>query len=391
MDEAAPDRRAPGAPRQVTVIPANGAATVTWERPADGPPVTSYEVTPVHACTPLPQLTVTVDGSAASALLRCLSNGIVYAAQVTAWHGDRPGATVTSAPFEPQPAPGSPTAVTVAPGQHSATVQWTAPSTGGPVQRYRVITTPADVPSQEVPSGQTSVLVVGLRNRVRYTFSVAASNGAGENVSLPSGPLWPGDDVPLYLFPLELGYLMLLGMLAYAYAMHEPIPLGQVTVPVLREWIPGSVAGVPISVPWFGALGAVLIGLYGIFDHSHKDWLRGLNKWHIARPFTGAALGTVGFILFTAVIRAAGVQPPEQDNAVGKLLYFAVAFVVGFREETFRELIKRVADLIIGPGQQWGPKPAVAPEPAKAPSPSPMPSPAPGPVPVKPAVTAEGR
>ncbi|HXM57294.1 MAG TPA: fibronectin type III domain-containing protein [Candidatus Dormibacteraeota bacterium] len=390
MDEAEIVRAAPGAPRQVAVIAADSAAVVTWERPDDGPPVTRYEVTPVHGCTPLPQLTVSVDGASRSALVRCLSNGIVYSAQVTAWHGDRPSPTVTSVPFEPQPAPGAPTGVTAVGGERSATVQWAAATGGGPVERYRVVTTPADVADREVPAGQTSVLVVGLHNRSRYTFSVAAGNGAGENVSLPSNPVWPGDDVPWYLFPLELGYLLVLGALAYGYAVDRAVAAGPVTLPVLRDAIPPVVAGVPISVPWFGALGAVLIGLYGIFDHSHRDWQRALNKWHIARPFTGAVLGTVGFILFTAVIRATGVSPGAQDT-LGKLVYFAIAFVVGFREETFRQLIKRVADLIVGPGQQWvsAKAPAPASRPAEAPAPA-APAPAPAPVPVA-AVSAESR
>ncbi|HEY7199946.1 MAG TPA: fibronectin type III domain-containing protein [Candidatus Dormibacteraeota bacterium] len=372
MEEAEGVRAAPGAPQQVAVIPADCAAVVTWERPAEGPSVSRYEVTPVHACTPLPQLTATVDGSSASALIRCLSNGLQYTAQVTAWTGDRPGPTVTSAPFEPQPAPPAPSAVTATAGERSATVRWTpATGGGGPVQRFRVVATPSDVADEEVPAGQTSVLLVGLRNRSRYTFSVAAMNGAGENVSPPSNPVWPGDDVPWYLFPLELAYLLALGLVAYWYALPRALEMGPVTLPVLRAVMPGMVAGVPISVPWFGALGAVLIGLYGIFDHSHRDWQRSLNMWHVARPFTGAVLGTVGFILFAAVIRATGVTANPQDS-LSKLVYFAIAFVVGFREETFRELIKRVADMIVGPGQQW----VSAPKPAPAPAPGPQPAPA---------------
>jgi hypothetical protein len=340
--------------------------------------VTRYEVTPVHGSTPLAQLTVTVDGTAASALVRYLSNALLYTAQVTAWHDQRPGPTVTSVPFEPQPPPAAPAVVTAVGGEHSATVHWTPGGGGGPVQRYRVIATPTDAAGQEVPAGQSSALVTGLRNRVRYTFAVAAANGAGENVSRPSNPVWPGDDVPRYLFPLELAYLLALGGLAYGYALHSAVTIGPVTLPALREVMPGTIAGVPISVPWFGALGAVLIGLYGIFDHSHRDWDRALNKWHIARPFTGGVLGTVGFILFAALLRATGIGPGQLDS-LGKLVYFAIAFVVGFREETFRQLIKRVADLIVGPGQQWdsgkpGAPPAAAPaQPTRVPAPPPPP------------------
>lgn len=368
---------APGSPRTVAVTPVDGAAVVSWQPPAEGPQATRYEVTPVYGWTPLRERAVNVDGSAASALVRGLLNGTTYTARVTAWHGDRAGQAATSPPFEPNPPPDAPLSVGAAAGEQCASVCWGAPGGGGPVERYRVMAAPRDVEPVLVPATQTSVLVSGLRNRTRYTFAVAAVNGAGENVSSPSNPVWPGDDVPRFLFPLSLTYLLVLNALAFLYALHyPPVAIAGGTIPALRDLLPASVAGVPISVPWFGALGAVLIGLYGIFDHSHRDWQRGLNSWHVARPFTGAVLGTVGFILFVSVIRATGITP-QPSEGVGKLVYFAVAFVVGFREETFRQMIKRVADLIVGPGQGTT---LVAPRPPLPPVfPLPPPPPAPPP------------
>jgi Fibronectin type III domain len=377
MDGAEGKQAVPGAPQRVAVIPADGAAVVTWHRPAHGDQVTRYEVMPVHDQTPLRERRLVVDGAAASVLLRGLLNGVTYTARVTAWHNGHEGPPALSEPFEPCPAPDAPVSIVAVAGEQSATVRWTEPGGGGPAQRYRVVATPADVPAFEAPAGHTSALVAGLRNRRRYTFTVEAQNGAGGNVSSPSNPVWPGDDVPGYLFPLELSYLMVLGALAYLYALRSAIVLGPLAIPVLRDAVPGSVAGVPVSIPWFGALGAVLIGLYGIFDHSHRDWDRALNRWHVARPFTGAVLGTVGFITFTAVLRATGLTPSSQDS-LGKLVYFAIAFVVGFREETFRQLVKRVADLIVGPG--WAPPPSLS----RAVSAQPLPRPPAPPPPPEP-------
>jgi hypothetical protein len=345
--EVVPDR--PGQPRQIEVIAADGAAVVTWERPADGGHVTRYEVMPVYDDTPLRERRTFVDGSSASALIRGLVNGVTYAARVTPWHNGHEGGSVLSPAFEPQPAPGSPITVLAAAGEQSATVTWGAPLVGGPPQRYRVVTAPAHVGTVEVLAGHTSALVSGLRNRTCYTFTVEAVNGAGGNVSSPSNRVWPGDDAPGYLFPMALFYLMVLGLAAYLYAVQSVITIGPLAIPELRSVVPSSIAGVPISIPWFGALGAVLVGLYGIFDHNHRDWERALNKWHIARPFTGAVLGTMGFVMFTSLVRATGLNPATSDN-LGKLVYFAIAFVVGFREQTFRLLITRVADLIVGPG-----------------------------------------
>jgi hypothetical protein len=341
----------PGAPRKIVVTPVDGAAVVSWQPPAEGPAVTRYEVTPVYDWTPLRERTATVDGSAASALVRGLLNGTTYTVRITPWNGEQAGPTATSPQFEPNPPPAAPVSVAAAAGEQCASVAWNPPGRGGPVEQYRVMVAPRDAEPVIVPAMQTSALVTGLHNRTRYTFAVAAVNGAGENVSSPSNPVWPGDDLPRYLFPLELSYLLILNAVALLYALHAPpLVIGGVSIPPLRDLLPPTVAGVPISIPWFGALGAVLIGLYGIFDHSHRDWQRGLNTWHVARPFTGAALGTVGYILFASVIRATGITPQPAEG-VGKLVYFGVAFVVGFREETFRQLIKRVADLIVGPGQ----------------------------------------
>jgi hypothetical protein len=341
---------APGAPRTIVVTPVDGAAVVSWQPPAEGPAVTRYEVTPVYGWTPLRERTAMVDGSAASALVRGLLNGTTYTVRVTPWNGEQAGQAATSRQFEPNPPPEAPVSVAAAGGEQCASVRWSPPPGGGPIERYRVMAAPRDA-EVVVPAMQTSALVTGLRNRTRYTFAVAAINGAGENVSSPSNPVWPGDDVPGYLFPLALMYLLLLNAAAFLYALHyQPVVMGGVSIPALRDMLPPNMAGVPISIPWFGALGAVLIGLYGIFDHSHRDWQRGLNMWHVARPFTGAVLGTVGYILFASVIRATGITPAPAEG-VGKLVYFGVAFVVGFREETFRQLIKRVADLIVGPGQ----------------------------------------
>ena len=64
---------------------------------------------------------------------------------------------------------------------------------------------------------------------------------------------------------------------------------------------------VPCAIPWFGALGAVLIGLEGGFMHN-KEWDSKYNYWHIARPIIGAVLGFVAFFIFGAVAQIFGNQ-----------------------------------------------------------------------------------
>lgn len=111
---------------------------------------------------------------------------------------------------------------------------------------------------------------------------------------------------------------------------------------------------VPLGVPWFGALGAVTISIYGIVDHSH-EWQAKWNLWHVVRPVVGAILGTLAFLIFISTIQATGSQPTVVGSAskgpsVQAITYLVIAFVVGFREETFRSLIKKVVDVLLSPG-----------------------------------------
>lgn len=122
---------------------------------------------------------------------------------------------------------------------------------------------------------------------------------------------------------------------------------------------------VPLGVPWFGALGAVTISIYGIVDHS-SEWQDKWNLWHLIRPIVGAILGTVAYLIFIGVIQATGTTPTTGGSAAPATLitYLVIAFVVGFREQTFRTLIKRVVDILLSPGDgQKVPTVAISPSP----------------------------
>lgn len=105
-----------------------------------------------------------------------------------------------------------------------------------------------------------------------------------------------------------------------------------------------------VGVPWFGALGAVIISLSGIVDHR-KDWDPSLAFWHFTRPLIGASLAIISVLIFQAGILAVASTPiPQNGVSAPNLLYYLIAFVVGYREEVFRDLIKRLADVILTPG-----------------------------------------
>lgn len=148
------------------------------------------------------------------------------------------------------------------------------------------------------------------------------------------------------VFAIEIVYLVMLVGLALAYFMSA----------AFRGWLPASLGPVPLAVPWWGALGAVLISLSGVFDHR-RDWEPGHAYWHYSRIVVGAMLAVVAVIVFIAGILATGSDAATATNAPTggsdqkELLYYVLAFVVGYREESFRTLVKRVADVVLTPAE----------------------------------------
>lgn len=127
-------------------------------------------------------------------------------------------------------------------------------------------------------------------------------------------------------------------------------------------FVPEAFGPIPVGVPWFGALGAVLISLTGVFEHEH-DWDPSYWPWHVSRPLIGIALGVVSALILKAGILAVGSTPSTTSSTTSSippnLLYYLVAFLVGYREETFRELIKRLVDVILTPGSSSSAVPTI--------------------------------
>ena len=149
----------------------------------------------------------------------------------------------------------------------------------------------------------------------------------------------PASRVPRSIFYLELGYLVVLLGAAGAFLKWA----------AFRDVFPDPLGPIPLGVPWFGALGAVTISLYAIFRYS-DSWDPTFEYSHIARPLTGAVVGIVGYLILASVINATGASGGVVQ-ALGKPVSYVVAFLLGYREQSFRELIRKATDLLIFPGQ----------------------------------------
>ncbi len=108
---------------------------------------------------------------------------------------------------------------------------------------------------------------------------------------------------------------------------------------------------VPLSIPWFGAIGAIMISLQAVFE-KRETWNSEFNYWHLGRPLIGATLGIMSYLILSVIVTMAGSTPPNPAAAPAVAdmnIFHVLAFVVGYREETFRDLLKRVTDLILRP------------------------------------------
>ena len=143
----------------------------------------------------------------------------------------------------------------------------------------------------------------------------------------------------------------------------------------LYDWfgldtLPDPIGGmVPLVVPWAGALGGLGISFVGLVRHvgdwgprvekdkraaDHPGFAQRLdwNAWHVTRPFVGAIFGSVAALAVVFIFGSVGAtQEGGLDlSPLGRATLFVVAFVVGYRDRTFRELAERVIDTVFGPG-----------------------------------------
>jgi hypothetical protein len=143
--------------------------------------------------------------------------------------------------------------------------------------------------------------------------------------------------MPRTLFPLAVFYLSALITLFIVY----------VSWSAFRSNAPSSFGQIPVGVVWFGAIGAEVISLYGIFVHNH-EWKASYNYWHYIRPLFGAVTGSIGALLYLVALQLGS----KGKVTVDPLTFYAVAFIFGFADKSFLQMVKNVTDVIVKPGKQ---------------------------------------
>ena len=149
-----------------------------------------------------------------------------------------------------------------------------------------------------------------------------------------------GQSIPWFVPPVILVWLALL--VASVPVYHD--------VHALQNNIPLQAGPVPLGVIWWGALGGVTVSLVGIAWHW-TTWDPTYTWWHILRPLVGAIVGSVSYLIFITVIRSTGTTP-SGTGVDSKVVFFLVAFITGYQEQTFRDLITRATQVLLGPGAE---------------------------------------
>lgn len=171
----------------------------------------------------------------------------------------------------------------------------------------------------------------------------AATNGAvagpPEEHSASSPPEEPVIMKP-HIFVLAVTYLAALLALFVIY----------VTWSSFRSHVPASFGQIPVGVVWFGATGAEIASLYGIFVHN-KTWYTSYNYWHYCRPMFGAVTGSIGALMYLVLLKLGSKSAITVDS----LTFYAVAFVLGFADKSFMQLLQNVTNVIIKPGSSTSP------------------------------------
>lgn len=135
------------------------------------------------------------------------------------------------------------------------------------------------------------------------------------------------------LFWLELCYLLILLLIGY-FCRVLPASWGWATS--IKDFIQAA---------WFGALGGVTIGLFGLYSHLQaRDFDSKYELWYICKPIMGAIFGWFIFMVFYVGILSVGEQAGGVPNP---LLLYVIAFLAGFSERFTIKIVDRIMQVLM--------------------------------------------
>ena len=142
--------------------------------------------------------------------------------------------------------------------------------------------------------------------------------------------------VPKSIVAAAYVYLVLLVALFVTY----------VTSKQFRADLPSTLGPLPVGVVWFGAVGAVVSSFRGIFAYN-RSWDRSYDIWHYSRPLLGAVSGSIGALMYLVLLKLGSTTAVT----VRPTTFYVAAFVLGFADKAFGNLLDSVTSLLISPGK----------------------------------------
>lgn len=131
---------------------------------------------------------------------------------------------------------------------------------------------------------------------------------------------------------IELAYLLVL------------LFLGYLTHKWPAYWLWAGFVTLNAATAWYGALGGVAIGLYGIYTHIQaRDFDPKYELWYICKPIMGAIFGWFVFLIYFVGFVAVQGGNARVEN---RLVLYAIAFLAGFSERFTIKIIDRLMELL---------------------------------------------
>ncbi len=110
-------------------------------------------------------------------------------------------------------------------------------------------------------------------------------------------------------------------------------------------WLWKSLVGLGAKCAWFGAVGGVTIGIYGIYTHiSAKDFDPSFALWYICKPVMGAIFGWFVFLVYYVGVVSA--QAGTTVDIKSPELSYLIAFLAGFSERFTIKTIDRLMTVL---------------------------------------------
>jgi hypothetical protein len=135
------------------------------------------------------------------------------------------------------------------------------------------------------------------------------------------------------LFCLQLTCLLVLLSLAY------------LTFKWPGYWLWAGVVTLHTKTAWFGALGGIAVGLYGLYTHIQaRDFDPAYRLWYLSKPIVGAIFGWFVVLVFrVGIVSLQGVGDQEIKSP---LLFYVIAFLAGFSERFTIKIIDRLMQVL---------------------------------------------